>query len=142
MGAPHGRDVQDGHGSADHPFGPSGSMELFDTTQVTLERAMAGAAMRHSAIAANLANVNTPGYRRTDVDFHSALAQAMDRGTPERATFSVQSDPTAPMRADGSSVDADAEGAALARNALEQESIAMVLKVRAQIVQTAIGGGQ
>lgn len=116
-------------------------MELFDTTQVALERAMQGAAMRHSAIAANLANVNTPGYRRQDVDFQGALADAMQRGgNPRSAAFSVRSDPSAPVRADGGSVDADAEGAEMAKNAFVQESLAVVLKVRSSILQTVITG--
>jgi flagellar basal-body rod protein FlgB len=115
-------------------------MELFDTTQVALERAMAGAAMRHTAIASNLANVNTPGYRRRDVDFHGALQQAMQRdGDPHRASFAVVEDPSAPTRADGSSVDADAESAALARNALEQQALATIVKARTSILQSAIG---
>ena len=36
-------------------------MELFDTTQLGLERAIAGAAQRQSLLASNLANANTPG---------------------------------------------------------------------------------
>ncbi len=51
---------------------------LFDTTQLALERAIEGAGKRHEALAANLANANTPGYQRVDVDFHGALASAMD----------------------------------------------------------------
>ena len=43
---------------------------LFDTTQLALERAIEGAGKRHEALAANLANANTPGYQRVDVDFH------------------------------------------------------------------------
>lgn len=114
-------------------------MELFDTTQVALERAMAGATMRHSAIAQNLANVNTPGYRRRDVDFHAALQQAMGSQSPERAQFSVTEDGSAQMRADGNSVDADAETALLARNGLEQQTLATLVKTRTSIITTAIG---
>jgi flagellar basal-body rod protein FlgB len=119
---------------------PRLSMELFDTTQVALERAMTGAAMRHQAIAANLANVNTPGYRRRDVDFHASLQQAMSRdGDPHRAQFAVTEERGGATRADGSSIDADAEGAALARNALEQQALAAVVKARVSIIQSAIG---
>ena len=35
---------------------------LFDITQLALERAIEGAGKRHEALAANLANANTPGY--------------------------------------------------------------------------------
>jgi flagellar basal-body rod protein FlgB len=141
QGEPHGRAL--GRNATDRrsdPFDVPFGMELFDTTQVALERAMAGAAQRHAAIAANLANVNTPGYRRRDVDFHGALQQAMRSGAgPEAARFTTTEDAAAQMRADGGSVDADAEGAALARNGLEQEALATIVKVRASIIQTAIG---
>ena len=53
---------------------------LFDTTQLALERAISGASQRHAALAANLANVTTPGYQRVDVDFHSALQGALASG--------------------------------------------------------------
>ena len=51
-------------------------MELFDSTQQLLMGALHGAAARQSALAQNLANANTAGYQRVDVDFHSALQQA------------------------------------------------------------------
>ncbi len=116
-------------------------MELFDTTQLGLERALAGAATRQSAIAENLANVSTPGYRRKDVDFHATLSAAFDAGRDgvERAEPVVETDPTAPMRQDGNSVDADAENAALARNGLEYEALASVLKARADVLRSAMG---
>ena len=50
---------------------------LIDTTQLALERTISGAAQRHEALAANIANANTPGYQRVDVDFHGALAAAL-----------------------------------------------------------------
>src|SRR5690242_17858413 len=53
---------------------------LIDNTQLGLERAISGASLRQSVLANNLANAETPGYRRMDVDFHDALAQAMNSG--------------------------------------------------------------
>ncbi len=116
-------------------------MELFDTVHVALERAMQGASLRHEALASNLANVNTPGYRRQDVDFHSALQAAMPFGTDALAAtpISAEVDPAAPMRPDGNSVDVDAEAANLAQNALEYEALAQVLRVRGDILEIAIG---
>ena len=55
-------------------------MELFDTVHIALERAIQGSGLLHQALAENLANVNTPGYRRQDVDFHTALQAAMPAG--------------------------------------------------------------
>ena len=56
-------------------------MDLFDTTQLALERASQGVSLRQRTVAENLANANTPGYRRRDVEFHDALDSAMSGGT-------------------------------------------------------------
>ncbi len=116
-------------------------MQLFDTIHVALERAMQGSTMRQEALSENLANVNTPGYRRKDVDFHSALQAAMPSGHDAVASVPVaeQVDDAAPMRADGNSVDVDVESANLAQNALEYEALAQVLRARGDIIEIAIG---
>jgi flagellar basal-body rod protein FlgB len=118
-------------------------MELFDTTQIGLERALSGAAMRQEAIASNIANVNTPGYRRRDVDFASALTAAWNDGTHavERVHPVAQTDTTAVIRADGSSVDIDVEAGAQAKNGLQYEAVALVIKARTSIMRSAIGIG-
>ena len=114
---------------------------LFDTTQLALERAIGGAAQRHAALAANLANVNTPGYQRVDVDFHGALQGALERGRDavESTSFAATRDATAVARADGNSVDADAESAKLAANALEQQAAVQVAHTRIAILKSAMG---
>jgi flagellar basal-body rod protein FlgB len=118
-------------------------MDLFDTTQIGLERALSGASVRQQAIAQNLANVNTPGYRRQDVDFASALHAAWDEGTHkvESVDATVQTDQSAVMRADGSSVDVDTEASAQAKNGLQYEAISAVMKSRTAILRSAIGLG-
>ena len=116
-------------------------MELFDTVHVALERAIQGAGMRQQALAANLANVNTPGYRRQDVDFHSALQAAMPAGRDAIAATPIAPtvDGAAPMRADGNSVDVDHESANLAQNALEYQALTQVLGARNDILLIAMG---
>lgn len=120
---------------------------LFDTTQLALERAIEGAGKRHEALAANLANANTPGYQRVDVDFHGALASAIGRGEESRAalsslSFSPARDASAgAVRADGSTVDVDAESATLAANALEHQAAVQVAYARIGILKAAMGTG-
>src|SRR4051794_27038822 len=116
-------------------------MELFDTTQIGLERALSGASLRQQAIAQNIANVNTPGYRRQDVDFQSALAAAWDQGesSVKSVTPRAEADTSAIMRADGSSVDIDQEAATQAENGLQYEAVSSVMKTRVAILKTAIG---
>ena len=48
-------------------------MNLFDTTQLGLQRAIAGAGMRQATIADNIANANTPGFRARDLQPFSEI---------------------------------------------------------------------
>lgn len=116
-------------------------MNLFDTTQLGLERAVAGAGMRQATLAGNVANANTPGYQRRDVDFHGALSAAMDAGRSavRQIAFSAQTVPGATMRADGNSVDIDVETATMASNALEYEALVSVARGRIDVLESAMG---
>jgi len=118
---------------------------LFDTTQSALEAAISGAAQRQTALAANLANANTPGYQRVDVDFHSALSAALgSEDAPDAlhgVKFSAQVDASGATRADGSTVDVDSESAKLAANALEHQAAVQVAHARIGILKAAMGVG-
>src|SRR5215218_8800768 len=116
-------------------------MDLFDTTQTALERAMIGTSARQTALAENLANANTPGYQRRDVDFQSALRSALGQGKDAvgRASLTTVVDGSAPLRADGSNVDVEREGAALARAGLEHDALVSVAATRNAILRAAMG---
>jgi flagellar basal-body rod protein FlgB len=117
-------------------------VQLFDTTQTALEIAMQGTSLRQTAIAENLANVNTPGYRRRTVSFEDSLGAAMRTGDHRAVSLTapaVTVDPSAPLRADGNSVDLDVEAAGEARNGLHYQALVMVTNARTTILQTAIG---
>jgi flagellar basal-body rod protein FlgB len=115
-------------------------VDLFDTTQIALERAIQGASTRQTALANNIANANTPGYRRRDVDFHSALRGAMRDGKTglESLTFSPQVDAGGQVRADGNGVDIDTEASYLAQAGLEYQGLVTVARGRIDIIQAAI----
>jgi flagellar basal-body rod protein FlgB len=117
-------------------------MTLFDVTQLSLESAIRGSAIRQTTLSANVANANTPGYRRQDVDFHGVLNAAMQVGDPksvENAAFSPTVDSSAPMQADGNAVDIDVENANLAKNGLEYEALVSVASARIAILKSAMG---
>lgn len=115
-------------------------MSLFDTTQLSLEAAMRGASLRQTLLTDNLANVNTPGYQRKDVDFHATLQAALATGQPlDQVSFTPTVDASRAVRADGSGIDADQESADLAENSLEYEALAQVAGARTTILQTAMG---
>ncbi len=120
---------------------------LFDTTQIALERTIEGAASRQAALSGNLANANTPGYQRVDVDFHGTLQAALAagqspaerRGALLDAGFQTAPDGTGAVRADGSTVDVDAESAKLAANALEHQAAVTIARARIDILGAAMG---
>ena len=117
-------------------------MTLFDVTQLSLESAIRGSAMRQTTLAANVANANTPGYARQDVDFHGALQAAMSSGDAanvEHVGFAAATDSSAPMQADGNAVDIDVENANLAKNGLEYEALVSVASARIAILKSAMG---
>ena len=118
-------------------------MDLFDTTQTALERAMSGTSARQAALAENLANANTPGYQRKDVDFQSALAAALGEGKSAVATSSIRTvtDTSASLRADGSNVDPERESAIIARAGLEHDALVSIANTRNSILRAAMGVG-
>jgi flagellar basal-body rod protein FlgB len=120
---------------------------LFDTTQLALHGVISGAARRHEALATNIANANTPGYQRVDVDFHGQLAAALGGSVDakqalEHTSFDPQRDGSAgAVQADGSTVDSEREASSLAQNALESQAAVMVAQARVHILQIAMGAG-
>lgn len=93
---------------------------------VASTRALDAASLRQSAIANNLANANTPGYKKQAVQFESQLAQAIVRGNdPAGATGSQSISAVQPRlitvnttseRTDGNNVDMESEMVDLASN--------------------------
>lgn len=117
-------------------------MDLFDPTQLGLAAALRGSAARQTAIAQNLANANTPGYRRVTVDFESQLQSLMgseDRKGLQAFTPQITVDGSAAVRADGSTVDVEKEAAAQASNGMTYQAIAQVMAARIDIIGSALG---
>jgi flagellar basal-body rod protein FlgB len=116
-------------------------LSLFDTTHIALERAMAGASLRQQTLTENLANANTPGYQRKDVDFHGALQQAMTGGVDalKQTGFAAQQTGDGAVRPDGGTVDVDREASELAKNGLEYQALTSVISTRDSILRAAMG---
>lgn len=58
---------------------------LGGVTASVVEYALDGLSLRHAAIAANIANANSVGFRPLQVSFEDALASLVDAGNPSRA---------------------------------------------------------
>lgn len=120
-------------------------MGLFDITQIALERALAGSTARQQALANNIANANTPGFKRSDVDFQTSLASALDGGATadqlQQLTFQPQVDNQSSLQVDGNNVDIDQEMANLSANTVTYQALVAVDRSRLQMLSTAIGTG-
>ena len=132
----------------------------FGQTVGMLKNAMDGSAASHGVIANNIANVNTPNFKRSDVTFKEALAATEPRyddadqlatvttdprhipvgPTFEAEPFSITTtvDDTQQMRVDGSNVDVDQEMAKLSLNSSYSATMAQMLQVQYSRIHQAI----
>ncbi len=101
---------------------------LFGPQIDNIQRAMRRATERHALLSGNLANVNTPGYKRKDVDFNITLEGEMSKGA---ATFRDMQDQSAQRQADstsgtadGNNVDLEHEVMSLAETELRFQTLA------------------
>ena len=103
---------------------------------------MRGSMLRQTLLTNNLANVNTPGYQRADVNFQGQLQQALASGqSPEQLTFQPATEARI-TRADGNGLSAEQESANLAENGLLYETLTRIAGQRESILISAIGTGQ
>ncbi|MCJ7751119.1 MAG: flagellar basal body rod protein FlgB [Armatimonadetes bacterium] len=124
---------------------------LSDISSGALTGALRGCSARQRALADNIANVDTPGFIRQDLQFEEALATAVRtaRRAPQRAGHVVSEfrvepkrDRSLPARADGNNVDIDREMVMLARNALRYQAAGEALSARVRMLRSAIQGGR
>jgi flagellar basal-body rod protein FlgB len=80
-----------------------------DVSTSSLKVSVAGLAARQTAIADNIANIETPGYQARKVKFEEALSSAVAHGrSPSTVQPSVQNS-LEPTRLNGSNVNLDQE---------------------------------
>jgi flagellar basal-body rod protein FlgB len=132
----------------------------FGQTVGMLKNAMDGAGAAHGVIANNIANVNTPNFRRSDVSFKEALAATdPSAGDPDELGLATTDDkhfavggaqPAQPfsitttvaedqqMRVDGSNVDVDQEMAKLSLNSAYAQTMGQLLQNQYSRLRQAI----
>ena len=143
---------------------------LSDPAQRILSGALDGLSRRQSLISGNLANIDTPGFQPSAIDFESVLQAHLREGTaeaaagpqngPNAAVRMLATDPRhlqangtgAPtgavsefegtIRNDGNTVDIDSEMLALADTQMRYSAVARLLGGRHQMLNDAIGRGR
>ena len=116
------------------------------STMDYLSRGLTAANLRHEVISDNIANVNTPNFKKSDVVFEDLLAKELygdtsgrmalvrtnDRHLPVangdgRAAAAVERQNTTTMRTDNNNVDIDVEMANMAKNQIYYNAMAKEL---------------
>ncbi len=108
-----------------------------------LKGLMGASATRHRVLANNLANIDTPGYKRQDVQFRDAFAKALANRRSTSLTdieLDHSRDTTSPARPDGNNVSTQREMGRMAENSLLYEVSARVLRAKYQGIRKAING--
>ncbi len=115
-----------------------------DSNYLLARKMMDYTAVRHEALASNLANVDVPGYKRLDVssDFQAQLNKAVSSNSTSAinsVTPKIVKDDTAvSIRADGNNVEMDKEMMEMNRNSVDYEYAVRYLNHNYQMLRTAI----
>jgi len=123
-----------------------------------LQKALDGATARHQAIAHNMANINTSGYKKLEVNFQNQLKAAVDKSSASLTTThsrhisnkpsikDVQPETTrstaTSMRPDGNNVDIDQEMTKMAANIFYFNSAVSQLNKRISLLKHIISEGR
>ena len=135
--------------------------QLVNTPTIDIgSRALSAASLRHEVLSNNIANVNTPYFRRSHVRFEDLLKQELgldddplmkvvrthDRHFPiafrGKARPVIEQDATTNMRLDGNNVDIDIEMAEVAKNQLYYSALANALGGHISKLKSVINSGQ
>jgi len=96
-----------------------------------IEAGLKAEGVRQQAIAHNVSNMNTPGFRRSDIHFEDILAKAIESGG-RIDTSDIKPEfyepKTTPLKADGNDVSLDSEVGAMVKNSLRHRTFMMLLK--------------
>ncbi|MBV8713965.1 MAG: flagellar basal body rod protein FlgB [Chloroflexi bacterium] len=121
----------------------------FSGTDSYLQAAMSGLAARQKTIANNVANVDTPGFKASQVNFEDVLNKAVSTAKPggpvnqsaldaaARTTSLVDSTSS---RSDGNNVDIDQQMEMLSEANLNYSALTQVMSTRLGILRSVIKG--
>lgn len=120
-------------------------MDIGNTKIELLARLMNTSALRGRVIAGNIANQNTPGFKRREVQFESELRAALQAGNERQAARvqpEVTTDEVTPAKPDGNNVNMELEMNAMRENRLTYETYATILETNLSLIDAAIREGR
>lgn len=108
-----------------------------------LERALEASSVRQQVLSNNIANVKTPGFKRSRVDFEGELAQALAaKQNPDAIRPAVVREADSLGRPDGNNVDIEAEMVKVAENQIWQAALARQISDHFSRLNMAIHDGR
>ena len=107
-----------------------------------LEASMRAESTRQRVIANNIANMNTPGFRRSDIDFQDVLSKAIGSGE-KVGEHEMEPDLFQPMatalKSNGNDVHLESEVGEMVKNSLRHKTFMMLLKKKYSQYKLAMG---
>ncbi|MCD6395444.1 MAG: hypothetical protein J7M40_18330 [Planctomycetes bacterium] len=106
-----------------------------------IEAGISAESLRQRVIANNVANLDTPGYRRMDIRFKELFAKAMDSaggvdlGKIELGTYQPKN---TPVKSNGNDVSLEVEVGEMVKNTLRHKALIRVLQKKYEQIDRAI----
>ena len=119
------------------------SFAVSDAVSQVLASALDGVSLRQRVIADNIANVDTPGFRATSVDFETQLKAAISDGSFENGVDHIDATTTptdTPVGANGNNVDLRKETMAAVQSQFQYQILTRAVSERFNLVKTAATG--
>jgi flagellar basal-body rod protein FlgB len=118
------------------------SFAVSDAVSRVLASALDGVTLRQQVTADNIANVDTPGFRASSVDFESQLKAAISDGTMAAGgDITATTSPTdTPVGANGNNVDLRKETMAAVQSQFQYQILTRAVNERFDLVKTAATG--
>ena len=120
------------------------SLIVSDAVSKVLTMALDGVSQRQRVTADNIANVDTPGFRATSVDFETSLRRAVEGGSFDAGSLDdvrVETTPTdTPVGANGNNVDLRKETLAAVQSQYQYQILSRAVNDKFNLVRDALGG--
>ncbi|HEX2903046.1 MAG TPA: flagellar basal body protein [Jatrophihabitans sp.] len=112
---------------------------LDDITSVTLSTALSGLAQRERVSANNIANIDTPNFSASRVNFEDALRSAVAAGDPGSANFTVTPTGETPG-VNGNNVNLDTEIVDDEKTQMQYSLLSGAVSAKFSLIDTVLKG--
>ncbi|MDR3600686.1 MAG: flagellar basal body rod protein FlgB [Desulfosporosinus sp.] len=119
-----------------------------------LQKGLEASSMRQQVLSNNIANIDTPNFKRSDVDFQTVLGAALGdqsstlamkltvpqhiSGLTDGSSSGIVTDQSTSMRNDGNNVDVDSEMSKVAENGLYYNSLTTAISLQLSLLRMVI----